>query len=296
MSNSIQQFNFHSHIIRVEIDEDGNPWFMAKDVCVILGYSNDRDAISRHCQAKGVVKRDTLTDGGVQMVSFINEGNLYRLIIKSNKPEAEPFESWVCDEVLPSIRKHGYYISPEIAVPDLDEVTGNLPFQRLNTAKYDSLRKTSRALAQAYLMECGITPDYVQQQVGQLSDHASVFGGKCAQDLRPLVSRFVSNWQSGALNAPFSHCLGSQALRLFHLWADYSGLTLRQGDNHIMAALYQHPDLYGKRVHIERGRYISAKKMLMIDGLKPPANVYFVDWLAGCVVAMEAALKLLEVN
>ena len=108
MSN-LQEFKFQSSQLRVETDEHGNPLFCAKDVCLVLGYSNDRDAVLRHCKAKGVVKRDTLTDGGTQQLTFIDEGNLYRLIIKSNKPEAEPFEAWVCDEVLPTIRKTGSY-------------------------------------------------------------------------------------------------------------------------------------------------------------------------------------------
>ncbi len=109
MNTSIQTFQFQTSLLRVEPDKDGNPLFCAKDVCLVLGYSNDRDAVARHCKTKGVVKRDTLTDGGQQSLTFIDEGNLYRLIIKSNKPEAEPFESWVCDEVLPSIRKTGSY-------------------------------------------------------------------------------------------------------------------------------------------------------------------------------------------
>ena len=87
----------------------------------MLGYVNPRDAIAKHCRQKGVTKRYTLAKCDVaerdassksrlsQEMTYINEGNLYRLIIKSRKPEAEPFESWVCDEVLPSIRKTGKY-------------------------------------------------------------------------------------------------------------------------------------------------------------------------------------------
>ncbi len=81
----------------------------AVDVCRALGYKNTRDAIIKHCRQKGVAKRDTPTEGGKQEMTFIDEGNLYRLILKSNLPAAREFESWVCDEVLPSIRRTGSY-------------------------------------------------------------------------------------------------------------------------------------------------------------------------------------------
>lgn len=88
---------------------DSQPWFCAADVCAVLGYANSRQAVQKNCRPKGVSTRDTPTRGGVQALSYIDEGNLYRLIIKSRKAEAQAFESWVCDEVLPAIRKHGRY-------------------------------------------------------------------------------------------------------------------------------------------------------------------------------------------
>lgn len=87
---------------------ENKPYFVAKEIAEILGYSNTRDAIKRHC--KGVVKHDILTEGGQQEMSIIPEGDLYRLIIKSKLPKAEQFESWVMDEVLPQIRQTGGYI------------------------------------------------------------------------------------------------------------------------------------------------------------------------------------------
>lgn len=76
----------------------------------LSGYNNPRDAVSRHC--RGVVKHDTPTSSGVQLMSYINEGDLYRLIMKSKLPSAEKFEAWVMDEVLPTIRKTGSYQKP----------------------------------------------------------------------------------------------------------------------------------------------------------------------------------------
>lgn len=92
---------------------NGDPWFAVLDVCNVLGYANSSKALKDHCKEKGVTVRYSLTGGGNQQLKYINEGNLYRLIVKSRKPEAEPFESWVCDEVLPTIRKTGTYSSPQ---------------------------------------------------------------------------------------------------------------------------------------------------------------------------------------
>lgn len=107
-------FHFHALTVRVVADDQGDPWFCAPDVCTVLGYANDTATIKKHCREGGVAKR-YLTDslGREQETTFIGEGNLYRLIIKSKKPEAEKFEAWVCDEVLPAIRKHGRYEAPQ---------------------------------------------------------------------------------------------------------------------------------------------------------------------------------------
>lgn len=92
-------------------------FFVAKDVANALGYSNPRDAIARHC--KGVVKHDSFKDGG-QEISLIPEGDIYRLVVKSHMPYAEQFESWIFDEIVPSIRKHGMYATDELLDnPDL---------------------------------------------------------------------------------------------------------------------------------------------------------------------------------
>ena len=110
MNNQISTFKFsENHSIRTIADEKGEFWFLANDVCGVLGYVNPRDAVSKHCKLKGVAKRDTPTESGNQEMTYINEPNLYRLIIKSRKPEAEAFEEWVMEDVLPTIRKTGSY-------------------------------------------------------------------------------------------------------------------------------------------------------------------------------------------
>jgi len=91
---------------------DGKTYFVGSDVAKALGYVNPRDAIIRHCKSGGVVKYDTPVNNVIQQVTYIDEGNLYRLIAKSELPAAEKFETWIFDDVLPTIRKHGAYITP----------------------------------------------------------------------------------------------------------------------------------------------------------------------------------------
>ena len=110
MSN-IQIFNNPDFGEVRTIEENGAVLFCGSDVARALGYSNPRDALSRHC--KGVVKRDTPTESGIQEMSFIPEPDLYRLVFSSKLPTAEKFTDWVTSEVLPTIRRHGMYATPD---------------------------------------------------------------------------------------------------------------------------------------------------------------------------------------
>lgn len=130
--NNLQVFKNEAfgEIRTVEIS--GKPYFVAGDIAKSLGYSNTRDAISRHC--KGVVKHDigvqtgSKADGSPAMqnikMNCIPEGDIYRLIAHSELPSAEKFESWVFDEVLPGIRKHGVYATEST----LDKILSNPEF------------------------------------------------------------------------------------------------------------------------------------------------------------------------
>ena len=90
---------------------DDEPWFIANDVAKALGYSSPKDAVTRHC--KGATKHRYLTDGGEQEVKIIPEGDIYRLTVRSKLESAERFESWVFDDVIPTIRKTGGYQLPQ---------------------------------------------------------------------------------------------------------------------------------------------------------------------------------------
>lgn len=90
--------------------EDGKPLFCGADACKALGYSNQWDALKRHCRY--LVKREVPNPQSVSKkvsMNFLPEGDLYRLITHSKMPSAEKFERWVFDEVLPAIRKSGMY-------------------------------------------------------------------------------------------------------------------------------------------------------------------------------------------
>lgn len=107
--NNIIPFNFDGAHVRV-VMKDGEPWFVAKDVAQTLGYSNFRDAILKHC--KGGRKTRLPSTGGEQEYTIIPEPDVYRLIIRSKLPEAERFEKWVMEELLPTIRKTGGFQVP----------------------------------------------------------------------------------------------------------------------------------------------------------------------------------------
>ena len=91
------------------IEEDGKYLFCGSDVAKALGYSRPNDAVARHCRA--TVKRRSPISGKMQEINFIPEGDVYRLIVHSKLPSAERFERWVFDEVLPSLRANGIYIT-----------------------------------------------------------------------------------------------------------------------------------------------------------------------------------------
>ena len=107
MTTNLTQFAFQQNQVRV-LMLDNNPWFVAMDVCKILDLENTSRAIAR---LKDYEKGVTIvnTPGGNQEMAIISEPGLYRLVLTSRKPEAEPFQDWVCQEVLPQIRKTGSY-------------------------------------------------------------------------------------------------------------------------------------------------------------------------------------------
>lgn len=107
--NNLTNFTFKDSVVRVQTDNNGEPLFCAADVCATLGYLNSRKALADHVAPEDVTKRDTLTNGGNQALSYVNESGLYALIFGSKLESAKEFKRWVTSEVLPSIRKTGKY-------------------------------------------------------------------------------------------------------------------------------------------------------------------------------------------
>ena len=103
-------FSFGNQEVRTATDEHGEVWFVANDICAALGLENPRKAVADHVHEDDVTQKDT-TDrlGRKQPTNHVNESGLYTLIFGSRKPEAKRFKRWVTSEVLPAIRKNGYY-------------------------------------------------------------------------------------------------------------------------------------------------------------------------------------------
>lgn len=122
-SQSVTMFNFGNATVRVCQDSEGEPWFVASDIANILGY-RDSYVLSRRIDDDDKGTRKVCTPSGEQEMTVVNESGLYNAIMGSNKPEARSFKKWVTSEVLPSIRKHGAYMTPDtiekmLSNPDL---------------------------------------------------------------------------------------------------------------------------------------------------------------------------------
>lgn len=110
--NEIQIFNYQDKQVRT-VEKDGEPWWVLKDVCEVLEISHIKDTADR--LEKDEVGQTEVIDslGRKQKTTIINESGLYNVILRSDKPQAKPFRKWVTSEVLPAIRKHGGYLTPE---------------------------------------------------------------------------------------------------------------------------------------------------------------------------------------
>lgn len=148
--NTIEKFQSEEFGTLRTVEDGSKTLFCAKDVAVALGYKDPTNAIKKHCRSYGVAKRHPIVDqlGRDQEAVFIPEGDVYRLIAHSKLPGAERFESWVFDEVLPSIRKHGGYIAA--SEDDSDDMILARALQIANAKiaeRTKQLADTSRKLA-----------------------------------------------------------------------------------------------------------------------------------------------------
>ena len=144
--NNLQVFNYNGNEVRT-IQKDGEPWWVLKDVCNVLDLS-DTNKTAERLDVDGLTRIKFVTGGQNREMLCINESGLYNVILRSDKPEAKPFRKWVTSEVLPSIRKHGAYMTPEtleqaILNPDMmiklctalkDEQDKNKALQAVNSS------------------------------------------------------------------------------------------------------------------------------------------------------------------
>lgn len=161
-SRALVPFDFEGSQLRVFADERGDPWFVATDLCSVLGIGNPRQATTRlDADEKGVISTDT--PGGVQAVATVNEPGLYTLILGSRKPEAKRFKRWVTHEVLPAIRRTGRY-----AVPGLAPTPASLPSNKQDSV--GALLLIGQAIAQVPGVKPGIamaaTLNCIQENTG----------------------------------------------------------------------------------------------------------------------------------
>jgi prophage antirepressor-like protein len=121
MGEVVSLYNFKGNDIRV-VNKDGQAWFVAKDVCDVLGYARSNDAVTAHCKHSDILKYGEIPYLEIppRGLQIIPESDLYRLIMRSNMFEAEMFQAWVTEEVLPEIRQTGGYIQAEDG--DTDEM------------------------------------------------------------------------------------------------------------------------------------------------------------------------------
>ena len=110
--NELKVFNFNNQEVRT-LMINNNPYFVGKDVTKILGYANSSKALADHIDPEDKLNNDSLSSLGQRGGWLINESGLYSLILSSKLPTAKKFKRWVTSEVLPAIRKHGGYLTPE---------------------------------------------------------------------------------------------------------------------------------------------------------------------------------------
>jgi len=114
INNKGKILQFHRQNIRIRFDSQGNPWWVAKDVCKVLGYDNVSETIKRHVKERHkntITFRDSVNRPHKRII--ISESGLYSLIMQSRMPNAQEFQDWVTEKVLPQIRKTGKYASQD---------------------------------------------------------------------------------------------------------------------------------------------------------------------------------------
>lgn len=216
MNTEIQTFNFNAASLRTLTDENGDPWFVAKDVCNILEISNPSDALqSLYDDEKTNLGNSYVWSEPGRRPLIISEPGLYRLVMRSRKPEAKDFQRWVTHEVLPSIRKHGIYatgttIDQILADPDFGiRLLTSLKEERAKRIKAENQVKELEPKAKA-LDDFTNVPDalLVREAAKLLSNAGTPIGEK---ELREWLSqhgwmyRHAGTWWAASARVKAGH-------------------------------------------------------------------------------------------
>lgn len=170
--NNLEVFNNQEFGTIRTTEINGEPFFVGKDVAEVLGYANTNDALNKHC--RGVAKRYPITDslGRTQEVRIISEGDMYRLIASSKLHAAEKFESWIFDDVVPTIRKHGAYATPatiESIIADPDSGIKLLQALKEEQTKRKELEAKNAEMKPKALFAEAVTASKTSILVGELA-------------------------------------------------------------------------------------------------------------------------------
>ncbi|EMS2012983.1 Bro-N domain-containing protein [Neisseria gonorrhoeae] len=248
--NAVQVLNFQQNSVRTVADNKGELWFLANDVCEILGYTNPRRTVDLHCKSRGVTKRYTPTASGEQEMTYINEPNLYRLIIKSRKPAAEAFEEWVMETVLPAIRKTGgYQITPKTTADDrtglrqavaalvgrkgIDYYSAySMIHQRFNVESVEGIPAGKLPEAVAYVhaltLHTGLTGEVLDREPLPAPQPALPIDGNALADIAAMV--YYGTWMielGKDISAPLKQLGNRQAVTMWTVWHETRSILKR---------------------------------------------------------------------
>lgn len=234
--SDLNVFAFDSHAVRV-VMVDGQPWFVAADVCAILGFGNPRQAVESHVDEDDVQKLDAMDSlGRSQQTNHINESGLYALIFGSTKPEAKRFKRWVTHDVLPSIRKTGAYVDPKAPgamgvqaqpMPYLSHVADfHVAADRVFRSVLRSARTAGVPLPAAVRRASAVTQERTglcMLDVLDAHDHVRELEAQAAADQpaprHPGVQAFWEDWSGGLIEGlPYQTCLAAQAYQAYTHW------------------------------------------------------------------------------
>jgi anti-repressor protein len=269
METALQKFSFENKQVRVVLMGGDSRWIL-KDVCNVLGIEKYRNAMTRLDEdEREPVKVDTL--GGVQTMTAINESGLWKLILRSNKPEAKRLSKWVTSEVLPVIRRTGYYVMPQKIKDSPADSTGIIALVA-NLDRKDKEIEALKAQISTYypkvLFANSVAASDMSITVGEMANILWQHGIKIgAKDLYKWLRE-----NGYLLNIPSRWNEPSQ-LALEHGLLEFRKYTINQPDGHISVSKITRVTSRGQYYFFDKIRNSLCKLMmsaqLPLPGFEP---------------------------